>query len=196
MALPFLYMAFVPLVQILRLRRRERDELAIEAVMVAECAPLGVSTARLRIIDPDPAQLRRSGVLGSGAYEYRLVARTCRMSFSAPTGWTTNGETNRRAAPRVEPITGSIPTSPKNRIRTDTSLAGNNDVRWHPGQPSSSSKRRQRSASVCIWERKPLTRADVASSWSTSADRSATASSRMARWCLRAASVDSSRWAR
>jgi transposase len=34
MALPFLYVAFVRLLQLLRLRRRERDELAIEVVML------------------------------------------------------------------------------------------------------------------------------------------------------------------
>ena len=34
MALPFLYVAFVRLLQLLRLRGRERDELAIEVVML------------------------------------------------------------------------------------------------------------------------------------------------------------------
>jgi hypothetical protein len=41
---------------------------------LAHYAPLGVRKTPLRIIDPDPAQLRRSNILGGLVNEYRMVA--------------------------------------------------------------------------------------------------------------------------
>jgi putative transposase len=53
---------------------------------LAQHAPLGVSKTPLRTIDPDPAQLRRSDILGGLVNEYRLVAWADWMGFSEPTG--------------------------------------------------------------------------------------------------------------
>src|SRR5450759_3355741 len=73
MALPFLYVAFVRLLQLLRLRRRERDELAIEVVMLRH----EVAILRRQVNRPSLRPADRAVLAGLS----RLVSKAGRGRF-------------------------------------------------------------------------------------------------------------------